>query len=136
MKVAVLGSIGYGGFEKLKEFMLYLENQGFDIITQLHVGEMDYSNIDDFRDKIELSKKIIKYDFEVIAKADVLVLIANKPSYGAAMEVSKGKELGKKIVLYAPRKIPTPWPVGFSDYVVQNKKALISMLRDIEKNNI
>ena len=136
MKIAVLGSIGYGGFDKLKEFMHYLEEHDFEIITQLHIGEMDYSNIDDFRDEIELSKEIIKYDFEVIEKADVLVLIANKPSYGAAMEVYMGKELGKTVILYAPRKIPTPWPVGFSDYVVKSKKGLLKLLSKLKNNFI
>lgn len=61
---------------------------------------MDYSDITDFRDKRELYWQIVNHDREYMKKADVLVVLANKSSYGAAIEMFVAN-CGKKIILLA-----------------------------------
>ena len=46
---------------------------------------MDYSHISDFRDKQDLSSKIINHDLKYIESSDVVVV--NGPSYGTAIEM-------------------------------------------------
>jgi nucleoside 2-deoxyribosyltransferase len=94
---------------------------------------MDYSDIKDFRNKKELSRQIVNHDLEYLKKADVLVVLANMPSYGAAIEMFVAKNSGKKIVLLAKDPVPTPWSINFSDYVVTTEEELIKLLWDLKK---
>lgn len=134
MKVMVCGSIGYGGVYDIQKLYKYIQNAGFEVLDHIKEKGMDYSDIKDFRDKKKLSKEIIEHDLNYVTKADVLVVIMNKPSYGTAIEMVKAKEAGKTIVLFSPRSIPTPWPIYFSDYVVSNNEEMIEILTDIKKN--
>jgi nucleoside 2-deoxyribosyltransferase len=47
----------------------------------VHKG-IDYSPISDFKDKQDLSSKIINHDLKYIESSDAVVVIANGPSYG------------------------------------------------------
>jgi nucleoside 2-deoxyribosyltransferase len=58
--------------------------------------EMDYSHISDFRDKPDLSRKIVNHDLKYIESSDAVVVIANGPSYDTAIEMFVAKSLGKK----------------------------------------
>jgi hypothetical protein len=66
-------------------------------------------------------------------QADVLVVIAKKPSYGTAIEVFIAKNYGKNIILLAKDPIPTPWPVTFSDYIVTSQDRLVRLLHELQK---
>ena len=88
----VCGSIGYGGAEEIRHLYSFLRNEGFDTIDHMVNQGMDYSNINDFRDEKDLSARIVLHDLENIKRAEVLVVLANKPSYGAAIDLSlKGR---------------------------------------------
>ncbi len=108
-----------------------LVNHGFSVEDHiLHKG-MDYSHITDFRDKQNLSSEIVKYDLNYIKNSDVVVVVANGPSYGTAIEMFVAKSLGKKIILFAKETVPTPWPVHFSDHIATSEDQLILLPRDI-----
>ena len=70
---------------------------------------------------------------ESIDKTDVLVVLANKPSYGAGIEMYKAKNSGKRVILFAKTPVPTPWPVNFSDDIATSDQELIKTLRDLEQ---
>jgi pyruvate/2-oxoacid:ferredoxin oxidoreductase alpha subunit len=124
----ICGSIGYGNIDELKKFYGILKNNGFDVLDHLSQSGMDYSDIKDFREKKDLASKIVKYDLEFITKADVIVVLAGTPSYGAAIEMEMAKKSGKKVILFASKPVPTPWPVEFSDFVAKSKDELFEIL--------
>jgi hypothetical protein len=111
MQIMVCGSIGYGGIDEIGRLYSFLLKEGFDIVDHLVSKGADYSDIKDFRDKKELSHQIVNHDLEYVKKADVLVVLANRPSYGAAIEMFIAKSSGKRVVLFAKDPVPTPWPI-------------------------
>jgi nucleoside 2-deoxyribosyltransferase len=129
----VCGSIGYGGVDEIRRMYSLLYQEGFDIVDHLVHKGMDYSDIQDFRDKKELSKQIVGHDLQFVEKADIIVVIANRPSYGTAIEMYIAKNSNKKVILLANDPVPTPWPVNFSDYVVRNEDDLIMLLEELRK---
>jgi nucleoside 2-deoxyribosyltransferase len=133
LRVMVCGSIGYGGVDEMRRMYSFLLEEGFDIVDHLVHKGMDYSDIRDFRDKKELSQQIVIHDLQFVEKADVIVVIANRPSYGTAIEMYMAKNSNKKVVLLAGDPVPTPWPVIFSDYVVRNEGDLITLLEELRK---
>ncbi|MGI0044474.1 MAG: nucleoside 2-deoxyribosyltransferase, partial [Nitrososphaeraceae archaeon] len=130
----VCGSIGYGGVDKIRQMYTALRRMGFDIVDHLLHKGMDYSNIGDFRDKKELSQQIVSHDLQYIEKADVIVVVASRPSYGTGIEMYIAKNSNKKVILLANDPVPTPWPVNFSDYVVRNEDGLIMLLEQLRKD--
>jgi hypothetical protein len=129
----VCGSIGYDGIDDIRRIYTFLDTEGFDIVDHIVGKGMDYSDIKDFRNKKELSRQIVNHDLEYVKKADVLVVLASMPSYGAAIEMFVAKNSGKKIVLLAKDPVPTPWSINFSDYVVTTEEELIKLLWDLKK---
>ena len=125
--------MGYGGIDNIRRFYTLLDTEGFDTVDHIVSEGMDYSDIKDFRNKKELSRQIVNHDLEYVKKADVLVVLAWMPSYGAAIEMFVAKNSGKKIVLLAKDPVPTPWFINFSDYLVTTEEELIKLLRDLEK---
>ena len=113
----------------------FLVNHGFSIVDHIVHKGMNYSHITDFRDKQALSSEIVKHDLKYIESSDVVIVIANGPSYGTAIEMFVAKSLGKKIILFAKDSVPTPWPVHFSDRIAANEDQLILMLRDITESS-
>jgi hypothetical protein len=67
-------------------------------------------------------------------KADVIVVVANRPSYGTGIEMYIAKKSNKKVILLANDPVPTPWPVNFSDYVARNEDELIILLEGLRKD--
>lgn len=129
----VCGSIGYGGVDRIRRMYSLLLEKGFDIVDHLVRKGMDYSDIRDFRDKKELSQQIVSHDLQFVEKADVIVVIANRPSYGTAIEMYVAKNSNKKVILLANDPVPTPWPVSFSDYIVGSEVDLIILLDMLRK---
>jgi hypothetical protein len=134
MKIMVCGSIGYrGGIDDIRKLYSFLEGKGFSIVNHLLQNKgMDYSGITDFRDKAELSRQIVSQDLKYIEEIDVIIVIANGPSYGAAIEMFIAKKYGKKIILLAKDPVPTPWPIFFSDYRVTNEAELVKLLDQLQ----
>jgi hypothetical protein len=129
----VCGSIGYGGVHEIRQLYLFLRNKGFDTVDHIMNKGMDYSEIEDFRNNKDLSYQIVSRDLEFIDKTDVLVVLANKPSYGTGIEMYKAKNSGKRVILFAKSPVPTPWPVNFSDDIVASEQELIESLYDLEQ---
>ena len=130
-KLIVCGSIGYGGIEELKNLRDFLVKEDFLIIDPLLKKNMDYSSIIDFRDKKELSKKIIEYDLENIDKSDIVIINTRYPSFGTAMEQYYAYKRKKIVVLFSDQPVPTPWPIHFSDYIAKSKDQLLKILKEI-----
>jgi hypothetical protein len=129
----VCGSIGYGGVEEIRRLYFLLQENGFDIVDHLVRKGMDYSSIKDFRDEKELSQKIVEHDLESVGNSDIVVVLANGPSYGAAIEIFIAKNTGKNIVLLAKDPVPTPWPINYSDHIVKSENELVDLLHKLTK---
>jgi hypothetical protein len=69
---------------------------------------------------------------EYVRKADVLVVLANRPSVGTAIEMFVAKNSGKMVILFAKDPIPTPLPVNFSDDIVTSQEELLKLLHKLE----
>ena len=126
-----MNTIGYGGINDIKNLYALLVNHGFSVVDHLVHKGMDYSHISDFRDKQDLSSKIIKHDLKYIESSDIVIIVANGPSYGTAIEMFIAKSLGKKIILFAKDPVPTPWPVYFSDHMVTSEDQLVRLLHNL-----
>lgn len=124
----VLGSIGYGGYTRLKELIDFLAQNNFEVINQLGKEGLDYSKIEDFRHKQSLSEKIVKTDLQLVHQADLIVWFINGPSFGAAFEVAEARRLNKEVILFAPEKVPTPWPFAWASSYCYSKKELLEKL--------
>lgn len=133
MLVMVCGSIGYGGIDDIKQMYSFLRKEGFSIVDHLATKGIDYSDIDDFRDKKDLSHEIVNHDLEYVKEADVLVVLVNRPSFGTAIEMFVAKSSGKTVLLFAKDAVPTPWPVSFSDDIIKSEEELIKLLRKLEQ---
>ena len=127
----VCGSIGYGGINKIRKLYSFLRNEGFEVLDHIENKGMDYSDVKDFRDKKELSREIVEHDLTHVKEADILVVLADTPSQGTAIEAFVGKKEGKKIILLVKDPMPSPWLVNFSDYIVSNQKELVELLHKI-----
>jgi hypothetical protein len=132
----VCGSIGYSGkIDDIVNMSFFLKSKGFSIVNSpVQNVKMNYSGITDFRNKENLSRQIVQHDLRYIRKTDVVVVIGNGPSYGAAIEMFVAKMSGKKVILFARDPIPSPWPVNFSDYRVKNEDVLIELLHKLQNN--
>lgn len=135
MKIMVCGSIGYGGIHDIRQLYSFLRKEGFDTVDQIMSKGKDYSQINDFRNKKALSHQIVTNDLEFINKTDVLVVLADKPSYGTGIEMFIAKNSGKPVILFAKSPLPTPWPINFSDYIVKSEEELIKSLHDLEQRS-
>jgi len=124
----ICGPIGGKGVSEIRRLQSFLKEEGFDIIDQIFYD--DYSQIEDFRDKKDLAKNIIKHDLELIEESDTVVAFFDRPSYGVAIEMYVAKQMGKKVVFMSKRRVPSPWPIALSDVIVYDEKQLISILRD------
>ena len=136
MKIMVCGSIGFGGIEDIRLIQQLLIDNGYDVVDQISKEEMDYSYIDDFRDKKELAEEIINHDLKYIGQCDIIVVVLNRPSMGTAIEMLYAKKYSKTIILLAKDKVPTPWPIFFSDYIVKSKNELLHLLHNYNKSVI
>lgn len=132
----ICGSIGYGGIEKIKKLYSILKEKGFDTIDHLFEKDMDYSHINDFRCKPELSKNIVEHDLKHVSMTDILVVIGHSPSYGTGMEMVIAKNNFKQIILLASDPLPTPWPVYYSDFVVKDEQELFQILDELEQRSL
>jgi hypothetical protein len=64
-----------------------------------------------------------------------LVVLANRPSYGTAIEMFIAKSSGKRVVLLAKNPVPTPWPVSFADDITTSEEELFKLLHRLEQVN-
>lgn len=134
MKVLIIGSVAYGGIDEIKRLQEFLRRNEFEIINQFE--NADYTNVEDFRDKKELCKRIVENDLSKVDEADVIVLIADKPSFGAMAEAFYAYLKGKTIVALCKDKVKSPWPIFFSNKIVKDENELLNTLKNIRLNKI
>ncbi len=133
MKVIVCGSVGYGGIDNIRKLQRFLKERGYDVLDQL---KLDYSEVDDFRDKPELWSKIVRNDLDFCEKADVIVLIATNPSFGAMAEVVVSAMKGKPVIAFCPKAVKSPWPLYFATAVAKSGEELLSVLESLKMRRI
>lgn len=80
-----------------------LREEGIEVLDRFTDKDMDmdYS-------ETEVADRIVKRHLGLVRESDVIVVVLNGPSYGAAMEVCVGKQLGKRIILFCEHEVPTP----------------------------
>jgi len=133
MKVIVCGSVGYGGAEEIRRLQSLLRERGYEVLDQL---KLDYSGVEDFRDKRELWGEIVRSDLEFCDEADVIVLIAHRPSFGAMAEVVISAMKGKPVVAFCPKAVRSPWPLYFSTAIAKDEDELLRALETLKDRKI
>lgn len=133
MKIIVCGSVGYGGIDDIRWLQRFLKERGYDVLDQL---KLDYSEVDDFRDKPELWSKIVRNDLDFCEKADVIVLIATNPSFGAMAEVVVSAMKGKPVIAFCPKAVKSPWPLYFATAVAKSEEELLNVLKSLKMRGI
>ncbi|MET1123668.1 MAG: nucleoside 2-deoxyribosyltransferase [Archaeoglobaceae archaeon] len=127
MKVFVAGPIGYDG-EDIRELQRMLRSDGFEVLDQFVV---DYSSVEDFRNEADLRRKIVANDLALLNKADAVVLIATKPSFGAMCEALLASQQGKPVIAYCPSAVKSPWPLEIASHIARSYEELVSALRSV-----
>jgi len=130
MRIFVCGPIGYGRIDDIKNVQLLLRRRGYDVLDQL---EYDYSHVDDFRDKPELVREIIRRDLELCEKADLIVFVVKEPSFGAMAEAMISSIKGKTVIAFCPDRVKSPWPIYFSDVITRNEEELLKALEKMKQ---
>lgn len=133
MKLIICGAVGYGGIEKIRELQKFLREKGYEVIDQFR--DADYSYVEDFREFQELSNKIVEADLKKIEEADVLVLIADSPSFGAAIEAFSFSMKGRTVIAYAENPVRSPWSLVFAKRVCKSREELLEVLKDLREED-
>ncbi|MBS7247204.1 MAG: preQ(1) synthase [Candidatus Jordarchaeales archaeon] len=131
LRVIVCGSVGYGGKEEITRLQARLRLAGYVVVDQFE--DADYSGISDFRDAPELCRNIVLRDLEKCREADVVVLIATRPSFGATVEALLSALRGKPVVAYCPGEVRSPWPLYVSSHVAKTVNELLMILEGLGK---
>ncbi|MEM1718073.1 MAG: preQ(1) synthase [Candidatus Jordarchaeales archaeon] len=134
LKVLVCGSVGYGGKDEILRLQDVIRSAGYNVIDQF--AGADYGGVDDFRDKPELCREIVTKDIERCREADVIVLIATKPSFGATVEALLSALAGKQVIAYCPEKVRSPWPLYIASAMARSPSELLSLLEELGKKRV
>jgi nucleoside 2-deoxyribosyltransferase len=130
-KIYVAGSFATRkGVEKVLKLQETLRKAGFDVLNQLEA--FDYTGIEDFRAEGELGERIIEKDLRLLRQADVIVALADQPSFGIGAEVFYAKHvLKKRVIAIASKPARSPWIVSNADVVLKtySAKDLIRILK-------
>jgi len=131
MKVLVCGSVGYGGIERIEEIQNFLKQNGIEVIDQFK--GTNFVSVKDFKGKEKLARKIVENDLRKCKEADLIVLIAEKPSFGTGIEAYFSHFKGKPIIAFSSTEVSSPWPIHFSEKTVGNKKSLLEAIKSFEE---
>jgi nucleoside 2-deoxyribosyltransferase len=71
---------------------------------------------------------IIRGDIIDICGCDIVLVNANKPSWGTGMELFYSKSLGKQTIVVCADDKPSPWLVGHADYLVKTFQDAFNLL--------
>lgn len=133
MKVFVAGSFTTpNGVKRVLGLQNTLREARFEVLNQLEA--FNYTEIEDFRAEIELGKKVIKNDLNLLKQADVIVALADEVSFGLGAEVFYAKRvLRKKVVAIASKPAKSPWIVCHADIILNTYSAenLIKALKNL-----
>jgi nucleoside 2-deoxyribosyltransferase len=123
-KIYVAGSFATReGVKKVLELQDALRKAEFEVLNQLEA--FDYTRIKDFRAEMELGKRVIENDLSLLKQADVIVALADQPSFGIGAEVFYAKHvLKKKVIAIASKPARSPWIVSNADVVLKTYSAI------------
>jgi nucleoside 2-deoxyribosyltransferase len=106
------------GVKRVLELQETLRKAGFEVLNQLEA--FDYTGIKDFRTEVELGKRVIENDLSLLKQADVIVALADQPSFGMGAEVFYAKHVLKKnVIAIASKPAKSPWVVSNADRVLK-----------------
>jgi len=119
MRVYVAGSFSEPrSVKKALGLQAVLRRAGFEVLNQLEF--LDYTQVKDFRDEIDLGKSVLEHDLSLLREADVIFALADEPSFGTGAEVFYAKRiLGKKVVALATEPAKSPWIVTHADKILK-----------------
>jgi nucleoside 2-deoxyribosyltransferase len=128
MKVMVCGPIGgrKGGKERIIKIQKVLRSEGIDVLNQFE--KVNYGEDEEFND-IKKAKEVVKHDLSLLNEADVVITIADEPSFGTGVEVCEAKKRGKIVVALAKEKVKSPWPLAYCDYFVKSIDELLEVIK-------
>jgi len=78
------------------------------------------------------AKEIVTTDLHAIAACDFLLVNANRPSWGTAMEVVRAWDAGKSVVAFADTDTPSPWLVMHTHAVVKSLEAAVVVVMNFD----
>jgi nucleoside 2-deoxyribosyltransferase len=132
MKIYVAGSFATRkGVKRVLELQNSLRKAGFEVLNQLEA--FDYTRIEDFRAQVEFGRRIIENDLSLLEQADVIVALADEPSFGIGAEAFYAKKiLKKKVVAIVTKPAKSPWIVSHADAILETYSVedLIKILKD------
>ncbi|MHC4332206.1 MAG: hypothetical protein ACYSUV_00455 [Planctomycetota bacterium] len=67
-------------------------------------------------------------DMEDIVRSKILLVRAERPSWGTAMEIVYARFLGKTIVIYGAGERPSPWLIKHADYILDTLEHAIQLI--------
>jgi hypothetical protein len=76
--------------------------------------------------------KIVEQDYRDIRKADIVLVMANRPSWGTAMEMHQAFSVDRKLVVaICTDPNPSPWLRYHCHYLVSSLREAIDYLRGL-----
>ncbi len=136
MKIYVAGSFTTSkGVKKVLELQNILGKAGFEVLNQLEA--FDYTVVEDFRAEVELGKRIVENDLDLLEQVDVIVALADEPSFGIGAEVFYAKQILKKtIIAIVTKPAKSPWVISNANVILEtySVEELIQVLKDSFRN--
>ena len=68
-------------------------------------------------------EEIVTGDLLDISISDIVLVRAERPSWGTAMELVYAKEMGKYVIAFGAGERPSPWLVFHADHVAETLEA-------------
>jgi hypothetical protein len=96
------------------------------LVNFLDPMRRDYRGIED-----KYPGEIVEGDKTDIKNSDVILVLANVPSWGTAMEVFFASSLGKRIVCVCGKDNPSPWLKYHSDYITRDMECAVAIIKSI-----
>jgi len=76
-----------------------------------------------------VTQLIIEGDKNDICGCDIILVNANKPSWGTGMEIFYSKSLGKRVIIVCADDKPSPWLIGHADQLVKTFQSAFELLK-------
>lgn len=135
MRCYVAGSFNtINDIEKVLKVQEGLRRAGVEVLNQLE--PFDYRRLYNFIDERELAERIVKHDLSLLEKTDVVIALADRPSFGTGAEVFYSKRvLGKKVIAVVSQPARSPWIVIHADIVVRSVEEAISAVKRLSKES-
>jgi nucleoside 2-deoxyribosyltransferase len=123
MRVYVAGAFTtLRGIQRVVKLQRALKSMGLEVLNQLK--PFKWRKLYDFKKDRALAKRIVEHDLSLLEKADVIVALADKPSWGVGVEVFYAKILlRKKVVAIVTKPARSPWVINYADIVLEELNA-------------